>query len=91
MDNNAFLRQNWAQLLFVCTFLFSLGGAYTEFQSMKAKNQALQEKIEEYNATLHRRVSATNDDLDDLQKEVFQMREDVSYTKGYVDADKGSQ
>jgi len=85
-EGSDFIRKYWVQILFGATFLFSLGGVWSEFERMKAENKATLEKLNDYNETLHRRITNTNSDLNTLEKEVFQIKEDVSYTKGFVDA-----
>lgn len=81
------LKDNW----FLIVFVFTVGVVYSEFQASKTKMRALQETVSEHNATLHRRVSATNDELQAIRLEIAKLREDASYAKGYIDAENKSR
>ena len=91
------IKNNWAQYVTIITFVFVVGGTLTRFEMVEKNQAAIKETMEDYNATLHRRVSATNKDIDILEDEIkhdineveniqMEIIKVVEYQRGYLDA-----
>ena len=54
-------------------------------QQQNVEIEALKERLEEVNSTLHRRVSGVDEDVEKLQENVIENSTDISYLNGKIE------
>lgn len=76
----------WQQLVFVVVLTIGIGRTWSEFEQQKLQIEGLQKQIDENNSVLHRRLSATDSNIDILVSNINKNTIEIYYLKGKIEA-----
>jgi len=80
-ENKYFLKENWSMLIWLVAAVFTAGGIYAEFSSLKMEL-----------TTVHERLDKKILVIENLETRIYVIEKHLEYEKGYNDSQrKGSR
>lgn len=76
-ENKSILKENWSMIIWLLAAVFTAGGIYAEFSSLK--NEL---------TTVHERLDKKIIMLDEIENRVYVLEKRMEYERGYKDAEK---